>query len=99
MDFRVGGMEILEGRFNESGPATLFEARFRALEPGRRLVYAYDLYHSGHFHSVTLSSLELEPQGPIPIIPGTRRASPRSHPPASFRRPSTQTGRSRGATP
>jgi uncharacterized protein YndB with AHSA1/START domain len=63
MDFRVGGMEVLEGRFHESGMTTLFEARFHAIEPARRLIYAYDLYHSGHFHSVTLSSLELEPQG------------------------------------
>lgn len=62
MDFRVGGEEVLEGRFNESGMMTRFEARFHAIEPARRLVYAYDLHHSGHFHSVTLSSLELAPQ-------------------------------------
>ncbi|OHV77918.1 SRPBCC family protein [Ensifer sp. LCM 4579] len=63
MDFRVGGLEVLEGRFNESGTVTLFEARYHVIEPARRLVYAYDLYHSAHFHSVTLSSLELEAQG------------------------------------
>jgi uncharacterized protein YndB with AHSA1/START domain len=63
MDFRVGGQEVLEGRFNESGMATLFEARFHVIEAGRKLVYDYDLYHSGRFHSVTLSSLVLEPQG------------------------------------
>jgi len=63
LDFRVGGTEVLEGRFNESGMVTLFEARIHAVEPARRLVYAYDLHLSGNFHSVTLSSLELEPQG------------------------------------
>lgn len=63
MDFRVGGEEVLEGRFQESGTVTLFEARFHVIEPARRLVYTYDLHHSGRFHSVTLSSLELEPEG------------------------------------
>jgi len=63
MDFRVGGRAVLEGRFNESGMVTLFEARFHAIEPARRLVYAYDLHHCGRFHSATLSSLQLEPEG------------------------------------
>ncbi|ACK51737.1 Activator of Hsp90 ATPase 1 family protein [Methylocella silvestris BL2] len=62
MDFRAGGIEVLEGRFNQSGLETLFEARFHLIEPNCRLVYAYDLYHSGSFHSVTLSSLILEPE-------------------------------------
>lgn len=63
MDFRVGGIEMLEGKFNESGMVTFFEARYHVIEPARRLVYAYDLHHSGQLDSVTLSSLELEPQG------------------------------------
>lgn len=63
MDFRVGGAEVLEGRFEESGMVTCFEARYHAIEPGRRLVYAYDLHLSGRFHSVTLASLQLDPQG------------------------------------
>jgi uncharacterized protein YndB with AHSA1/START domain len=63
MDFRVGGLEVAEGRFNESGMSTLFEARYHVIEPGRRLVYVYDLHLSGELHSVTLSSLDLEPDG------------------------------------
>lgn len=63
MDFRVGGLEVLEGHFDESGTVTLFEARYHVIEPARRLVYTYDLHHSGRFHSVTLSSLELETEG------------------------------------
>jgi uncharacterized protein YndB with AHSA1/START domain len=63
MEFRVGGEEVLEGRFEESGLVTLYEARFHAIEPARRLVYAYDLHLSGRFHSVTLSSLELGAEG------------------------------------
>lgn len=63
MDFRVGGNEVLEGRFTGSDMTSLYDARFHVIEPARRLVYAYDLHLSGHFHSVTLSSLELEPRG------------------------------------
>ena len=33
------------------------------IEPARRLVYTYDLHRSGRFHSLTLSSLELEAEG------------------------------------
>ena len=58
MDFRAGGAEVLEGRFSESGMTTLYEARYHLIEPDR-LVYAYDLHHSGRFHSITLSSLTL----------------------------------------
>lgn len=63
MDFRVGGLEVAEGRFNDSGMTTLFEGRYHVIEPGRRLVYVYDLRLSGELHSVTLSSLDLEPDG------------------------------------
>jgi len=63
LDFRVGGRELLEGRFNQSGLVTRFDARFHVIEPGARLVYAYDLYHAAALHSVTLSSLELAADG------------------------------------
>lgn len=63
IDFRVGGQEVLEGRFHESGLVTLYEARFHVIEPARRLVYSYDLHRAGQFHSVTLSSLQLDPDG------------------------------------
>jgi uncharacterized protein YndB with AHSA1/START domain len=61
LDFRTGGLEVLEGRFSDSGSTTLYEARFHLIEPDRRLVYVYDLHHGGSFHSVTLASLFLEP--------------------------------------
>ncbi len=61
LDFRPGGIEVLEGRFSKSGLATLYEARFHLIEPDRRLIYVYDLHHAGTFHSVTLSSLLLQP--------------------------------------
>ncbi len=62
LDFTVGGTEVLHGRF-ASGLETLFRARFHLIEPPHRLVYVYDLHHSGRFHSVTQSSLVLTPDG------------------------------------
>ena len=63
IDFREGGQEILEGRFEESGLVTTYDARFHLIESDRRLVYTYDLHHGARFHSVTLSSLLLEQEG------------------------------------
>lgn len=63
IDVRVGGREIAEGQFAESGVTTLFDARYHVVEPDRRLIYVYDLYLSGALHSVTLASLDLEPDG------------------------------------
>ena len=62
MDFRVGGVEVAEGRF-DNGVTTLFEARYHVIEPDSRLVYAYDLHLSGALHSITLSSLDLRTEG------------------------------------
>lgn len=63
MEFKPGGTEVLEGRFRKSGLVSLFQARYHLIEQDRRLVYDYDLYHGDAFHSVTLSSLILEPEG------------------------------------
>lgn len=63
LDFRRGGVEVLEGKFHATGMTALYEARFHLVEPNRRLVYDYDLHHDDRFHSVTLSSLFIEPEG------------------------------------
>ena len=73
MDFRVGGTEVLEGRFHESGTVTRFEARFHVIDAAKRLVYSYDLHHSGRFHSVTLSSLELVAEGAATCVSYTEQ--------------------------
>lgn len=52
LDFRRGGVEVLEGKFHASGMTALYEARFHLVEPNRRLVYDYDLHHDDRFHSV-----------------------------------------------
>ncbi|MEF3366889.1 SRPBCC family protein [Methylocystis sp. 9N] len=63
MDFRVGGVEVAEGVFEENAMTTLFEARYHVIEPDRRLVFVYDLRLADELHSVTLSSLDLTPDG------------------------------------
>jgi len=62
-DFRVGGLEIVEGHFAEHGLTTRFEARHHLIEPDRRLIFVYDLFLNDALHSVTLASLRLEPAG------------------------------------
>jgi uncharacterized protein YndB with AHSA1/START domain len=62
IDFREGGVEVLEGRFNDSGTISRYEARYHLIEPDQRLIYAYDLHHTDRFHSVTLASLVLQPE-------------------------------------
>ncbi len=56
-DFRVGGIEILEGRF-ESGMRTVYTARFHSIVPDRLLVYAYDMHIDGAHLSVSLASVQ-----------------------------------------
>ncbi|MEE2692795.1 MAG: SRPBCC domain-containing protein [Pseudomonadota bacterium] len=63
LDLRRGGIEVLEGKFHASGMTAIYEARYHLVEPNRRLVYDYDLHHDDRFHSVTLSSLFIEPDG------------------------------------
>jgi uncharacterized protein YndB with AHSA1/START domain len=63
LDFRPGGREVLEGRIHAVDKTALYEARFHLIETDRRLIYAYDLHHDDIFHSVTLSSLLITPDG------------------------------------
>jgi uncharacterized protein YndB with AHSA1/START domain len=59
LDFRVGGAELLHGRFEVN--ETLYTARYHAIEPERRIVFVYDMHlgpkHASH-HSVSLATVE-----------------------------------------
>jgi uncharacterized protein YndB with AHSA1/START domain len=65
LDLRVGGTEILHGRFAANGVETLFTARYHLVEEGARLVYVYDMHLSGRHHSVSVASVEFigDPEG------------------------------------
>jgi uncharacterized protein YndB with AHSA1/START domain len=71
MDLRVGGEEVLRGRFADGalpgrcGGAleTQFSARYHLVEPGQRMVYVYDMHLNGNHHSVSLATVEFAPEG------------------------------------
>ena len=60
LDLRVGGMELLHGQF-AGGTATIFTARYHAIVPDERLVYAYDMHVGDRHLSVSLATVELAP--------------------------------------
>jgi uncharacterized protein YndB with AHSA1/START domain len=62
MDFRVGGKEVLKGRF-PSGLTTHYRATFHAIVPAQRLAFVYDMFLKEAHHSVSLATVEFEPMG------------------------------------
>jgi uncharacterized protein YndB with AHSA1/START domain len=61
-DFRVGGIERLVGRWT-TGMVTRFEAIYRDIVPGERIVYAYDMHLDDRKISVSLATVEFKPAG------------------------------------
>nr|AIA11415.1 Activator of Hsp90 ATPase homolog 1-like protein [uncultured bacterium] len=57
IDFRIGGREILRGKFPD-GKTTSYDATFYDIVDGQRIVYAYDLVINGKRFSVTLATVE-----------------------------------------
>ncbi|HSI06866.1 MAG: SRPBCC domain-containing protein [Myxococcota bacterium] len=62
LDVRVGGHETLRGR-RASGVETLFSARYHAVIPNQRLVFAYDMHLDGKHSSTSLVTVELTARG------------------------------------
>jgi uncharacterized protein YndB with AHSA1/START domain len=61
-DFRPGGHELLRGRW-QSGMVTEFRARFADIVPDRRIVYTYEMRLDGKRISISLATVEIEPDG------------------------------------
>ncbi len=57
-DFRVGGTEVVHGRFPD-GKESRFVARFHDIIDNERIVYAYDMFVSGTLLSVSLCTIDL----------------------------------------
>jgi uncharacterized protein YndB with AHSA1/START domain len=57
LDFRVGGGEV-----NSSG-SHRFRSRFHDIVPDQRIVFAYDLWFGEALASVSLTTIELAPDG------------------------------------
>lgn len=61
-DFRVGGVEIIEGRW-KNGTVSRMDAVYHDIVPDRRIVYAYGMKIDGTPISVSLTTIELTPEG------------------------------------
>lgn len=61
LDFRVGGREFNRGTVE--GQDYAYEARYLDIVPDERIVYAYDMHTRGNRISVSLGTVELEPDG------------------------------------
>ncbi len=57
-DFRVGGIETIEGRW-KSGTVSRMELVYHDIVPDARIVYAYAMLIDGRKISVSLTSIEL----------------------------------------
>jgi uncharacterized protein YndB with AHSA1/START domain len=64
LDFRIGGHELLHGRF-ASGRETIYTARFHDIVPDARIVCVYDMHYVMNaektHHSVSIATVEFEP--------------------------------------
>ncbi len=61
-DFRVGGNEIVAGRW-ASGMVTRFDCYYRDIVPGQRVVYVYDMWLDERKISVSLATIEIRAEG------------------------------------
>ncbi len=62
LDFRVGGRERLNGRF-ENGTSSIFDAYYLDIVPHERVVYAYEMMVNGRKISASLATIQLFPEG------------------------------------
>jgi uncharacterized protein YndB with AHSA1/START domain len=61
LDFQVGGREYNRGEVE--GQEYTYEARYQDIVPDERIVYAYDMHLGERRISVSLATVELEPEG------------------------------------
>jgi len=66
MDFRVGGRELVKGRWH-SGMVSTFDAIYHDIVPDQRIVYTYTMHLDEAKISVSLATLEFRP-----VSKGTR---------------------------
>jgi uncharacterized protein YndB with AHSA1/START domain len=61
-DFRVGGRETNSGG-PKGGPVHAFTCHYLDIVPNQRIVYAYDMHLDDRRISVSLTTIELKPEG------------------------------------
>jgi uncharacterized protein YndB with AHSA1/START domain len=60
MDFRVGGRELLRGKWAD-GPQTTFDAVYHDIIPEQRILYSYNMFVDARKLSVSLATIEIRP--------------------------------------
>ncbi len=60
LDFRVGGHERFSG-LDPAGTPYRYDAHYYDIVPGYRIVYSYEMYAAGDRMSVSLATVEIEP--------------------------------------
>jgi uncharacterized protein YndB with AHSA1/START domain len=63
MDFRVGGREYLQGRW-EGGVVSTFDATYHDIVPNDRIVYSYAMHLDDRKISVSLATMQVKSAGP-----------------------------------
>jgi uncharacterized protein YndB with AHSA1/START domain len=58
MDFRVGGREVLKGKWTD-GPVTTFDAVYHDIIPDQRILYSYNMFVDARKLSVSLATIEI----------------------------------------
>jgi uncharacterized protein YndB with AHSA1/START domain len=61
-DFRVGGTEIVAGRW-PNGMVTRFTCRYEDIVPNSRIIYSYHMHLDDRHISVSLATVEIAPDG------------------------------------
>lgn len=62
LDFRVGGREAVTSR-SRDGVDHIYDAVYQDIVPGERIIFSYDMHLDRNRISVSLATVELEPQG------------------------------------
>ena len=62
LDFRVGGRERVSGG-PPGGPVHSFDGLYQDIVPNQRIVYTYDMHMDEMRTSVSLATVEFEPEG------------------------------------
>ena len=62
-DFRVGGRERAAGLWADNGIVSTFDATYFDIQPGARIVYAYEMHLNEKKISVSLATIEFSAEG------------------------------------
>ncbi len=63
LDFRAGGRERLTIQTSAGGPTYSFEALYRDIVPGQRIIYTYEMHRDQDRISVSVATVEIEAHG------------------------------------